>query len=200
MISIGDRVVYRHHVCEVASIRENYYEGKDYLELRALFENSLKLFVALDEAKPPALRPIMTEEEAHALIARIGVPNDVSDASGNQSDKSSASANLSATMLDRQIKEEYDKRMKSFSPEELLPIMQCAYERSMQRTGQGRNATAMDMKYFNLALSLLCDELSISLGIERDQINDYLDSQIKEHLDPAAETPQILRGSMLHHR
>ena len=52
MYACGDTVVYRHHVCEVAALRENYFEGKDYLELRALFENSLKLFVAVDEATP----------------------------------------------------------------------------------------------------------------------------------------------------
>ena len=31
MYACGDTVVYRHHVCEVAALRENYFEGKDYL-------------------------------------------------------------------------------------------------------------------------------------------------------------------------
>ena len=64
MYACGDTVVYRHHVCEVAALRENYFEGKDYLELRALFENSLKLFVAVDEATPDNLRPIMSKRAA----------------------------------------------------------------------------------------------------------------------------------------
>ena len=71
MYACGDTVVYRHHVCEVAALRENYFEGKDYLELRALFENSLKLFVAVDEATPDNLRPIMSKRAALALIDSI---------------------------------------------------------------------------------------------------------------------------------
>ena len=71
MYACGDTVVYRHHVCEVAALRENYFEGKDYLELRALFENSLKLFVAVDEATPDNLRPVMSKRAALALIDSI---------------------------------------------------------------------------------------------------------------------------------
>lgn len=71
MYACGDTVVYRHHVCEVAALRENYFEGKDYLELRALFENSLKLFVAVDEATPDNLRPVMSKRKALALIDSI---------------------------------------------------------------------------------------------------------------------------------
>ena len=71
MYACGDTVVYRHHVCEVAALRENYFEGKDYLELRALFENSLKLFVAVDEATPDNLRPVMSKRKALALICLL---------------------------------------------------------------------------------------------------------------------------------
>ena len=67
MYACGDTVVYRHHVCEVAALRENYFEGKERTsELRALFENSLKLFVAVDEATPDNLRPIMSKRAALA--------------------------------------------------------------------------------------------------------------------------------------
>ncbi len=203
MFSIGERVVYRHHVCEVAALRSNYYEGKDYLELHALFESSLKLFVAIDEAKPPALRPVMSKDEAQSLIARIGAPAESGDADNRAEGDGSAlfdpkaSAPLTPTILDRQIKEEYDKRMKSFSPEELLPIMQCAYERSMLRNEHGRTATALDTKYFNLALTLLCDELSVSLGIARDEIDDYLDAEVKKNIGDNAAA-QLVRSASRH--
>ena len=68
MFSPGDTVVYRHHVCEIAAVREAYFEDKDYLELHALFENSLKLFVALDDAHEPTLRPVMTRKKALDLV------------------------------------------------------------------------------------------------------------------------------------
>ena len=173
MLQIGEAVVYRHHVCEVISIREAYFEGKDYYELKALFEKSLKLFVAIDEAKPPALRPVMTKEEALALIDSIPEAEDI-DA------EALAAGTDTPTLLDRRIKEEYTRRLHTFTPEQLLPIMKFAYERSRTRNDEGRNATATDKKYFNLAQSLLCDELSISLEIDRDQVEEFLNSHIEQ--------------------
>ena len=173
MLQIGEAVVYRHHVCEVISIREAYFEGKDYYELKALFEKSLKLFVAIDEAKPPALRPVMTKEEALALIDSIPNVEDI-DA------EALAEGTDTPTLLDRRIKEEYMRRRHTFTPEQLLPIMKFAYERSRTRNDEGRNATATDKKYFNLAQSLLCDELSISLDIDRSQVEEFLNSRIEQ--------------------
>ena len=57
MHSPGDIVVYRHHVCKIAAVREAYFEGKDYLELHALFENALKLFVAATRPPRPRCAP-----------------------------------------------------------------------------------------------------------------------------------------------
>ena len=64
MYAPGSLVVYRHHVCEVAAVREDYYDGKDYLELHALFQNSLKLFVSAEEAHLPTLRPDVYKRQA----------------------------------------------------------------------------------------------------------------------------------------
>ena len=116
MYACGDTVVYRHHVCEVAALRENYFEGKDYLELRALFENSLKLFVAVDEATPDNLRPIMSKRAALALIDSI-VDADTIDENALKPDAPTP------TLLERRMKEEYDKRLRTFAPEDLVPIM-----------------------------------------------------------------------------
>ena len=60
--------------------------------------------------------------------------------------------------------------------------MKSAYERSSSRTAKGRNATAYDKQYFQLAQKLLCDELSLSLGIERDEVPDFLDERIEKAL------------------
>ena len=175
MLSIGEAVVYHHHVCTVVSIRENYYENRDYYELHAQFENKLKLFVAVDEAQPPALRPIMSKDEALALIDSIG---DVDEIDGHAL-KNGANT---PTLVDRRIREEYTRRLHTFTPEQLLPIMKFAYERSRKRSDEGRNATAIDKKYFELAQNLLCDELSLSLGIPRAEVQDFLNKRIENAL------------------
>lgn len=175
MFSIGEAVVYRHHVCRIVSIREAYYEGRDYYELDALFEKSLKLYVAVEDAKPPMLRPIMTEDEALALIDSVADVEDI-DA------EALAAGTDTPTLLDRRIKEEYTRRLHMLTPAQLLPIMKFAYERSAARSEQGRNATATDKKYFQLAQNLLCNELSLSLGIAREEVPAFLHDRIERAL------------------
>ena len=165
MYACGDTVVYRHHVCEVAALRENYFEGKDYLELRALFENSLKLFVAVDEATPDNLRPVMSKRAALALIDSI-VDADTID-------------EPTPTLLERRMKEEYDKRLRTFAPEDLVPIMKSVHERTVRRVDSGRRITATDKKYFDLAEGLLCDELAVSLAVPRENVKDVLVERVK---------------------
>ena len=159
MYACGDTVVYRHHVCEVAALRENYFEGKDYLELRALFENSLKLFVAVDEATPDNLRPIMSKRAALALIDSI-VDADTIDENALKPDAPTP------TLLERRMKEEYDKRLRTF-------------ERTVRRVDSGRRITATDKKYFDLAEGLLCDELAVSLAVPRENVKDVLVERVK---------------------
>lgn len=172
MASPKDTVVYRHHVCEVAAVRKGYFEDRDYFELHALFEGSLKLFVAVDEAAPPALRPVMSRREALALI------DSIADARTIDEDALKPNANT-PTLLERRLKEEYDKRLKTFAPEDLVPIMKSVHERTARRTGAGRQITATDKKYFDLAENLLCDELSVSLDIPRDEVRDFLVARVK---------------------
>ena len=176
MVSLGDKVVYRHHVCEVVAVRENYYGGKDYLELRALFEKSLKLFVAEDETKPPAFRPVMTRDEALALIESVATTQAIDN-------ESPSSPGETPALHERHTKELYEERLKTFSPQDLLVILKSTHERTESRELEGRNATATDKKYLDMARSMLCDELSVSLDIPREKTEDYLTERVHEILD-----------------
>ena len=173
MFSVGEAVVYRHHVCRIVSIREAYYEGRDYYELEAIFEKSLKLFVAIDEAKPPAMRSVMTADEALALIDSV-------DSIDSIDGEALAQGTDTPTLLDRRIREEYTRRLNTCEPKQLLPIMRFARERSKKRSEVGRNATATDKKYFELAENLLCNELSLSLGIDREAVPAFLQDRFEK--------------------
>ena len=87
---------------------------------------------------------------------------------------------LSPTVLERRVREEYDRRLKTFAPEDLVPIMKSVHERTARREGAGRQITATDKKYFDLAEGLLCDELSVSLGIPRENVKDFLVERVKQ--------------------
>ncbi len=187
MFQTGDIIVYRHHVCEIAGIRKNYFEDKDYVELHALFENSLKLFVPKTDAKPPTLRATMTKKEALDLIDSIAYADPI-----NEKDVTQGPA--TATIVEKRMREEYDKLLKTFTPEDLVPIIKSVYARTEHRMDTGRRITATDKRYFNLAENLLCNELSISLGIDRDNVRDYLIERVKAAEAKRARKPLLRRA------
>ena len=75
--------------------------------------------------------------------------------------------------------EEYDKRLRTFAPEDLVPIMKSVHERTVRRVDSGRRITATDKKYFDLAEGLLCDELAVSLAVPRENVKDVLVERVK---------------------
>ena len=180
MVNVGDIVVFKHHVCTIAQKRENYFDGKDYWELHAVFEKSLKLFIAWDAAKAPALRPVMQKQEAIDLI------DSIADAEPVNLQEDLAATAKTSSLQQRQIKEVYESYLKTLSPKDLVPIIKTCYERTVARKEAGHQATSVDKKYLDLAEGLLCDELSVSLDIPRDQVKDFLVAQIKQ-ADAAAK-------------
>lgn len=173
MISLGDKVVYRQHVCEVVAVRENYFEGKDYLELHALFENSLKLFVCIDDAKAPALRPVMEPEQMLSLIDSITAVQPIETVLAENESETPA-------LHERHARELYEERLKTFAPEDLLVILKSAHARTENREQEGRSITATDKKYFEMAEGYLCDELAVSLGIPREEAPEFLANRIRQ--------------------
>ena len=179
MFSVGDTVVYRHHVCNIASIREAYFEGRDYFELRTLFEKSLKLFVAVDDAHPPVMRQPMSKQEANELIDSILDADTI--------DESILHAHgTTLSLAERQVKEEYERRLKSNNSVDLILVIKSAYERTRERENTGKRTTAVDKKFLDLAEGLLYDELSVALGIDREHVGDFVTNRLRQ-LEAARE-------------
>lgn len=172
MFGPGDIVVYRHHVSEVAAIREAYFEGRDYYELHALFENRLKLFVAVDEAQASDPRPIMSRQEALALIDSMEDADPIDE-------KDIVEDAPTPTLRGRRMREEYDRLIKAGAPEELIPIMKSVHEHAVAREKTGRQITAVDKKYYDLAERALFDELAVSLGIDREDVGAFVEARIR---------------------
>ena len=165
MAAIGDIVVFKHNVCKIESRREKYFEGKDYWELNALFERSLKLYVACDRAELPYMRPVMGKQEALDLIDSIA---------DSEPDSIANDAAKASSVTTRQAKETYETYLKSLSPKDLVPVIKTCHARSVAREESGHNPTAVDKKYLELTEGLLCDELSISLDIPRDEVHEFM--------------------------
>lgn len=167
MFSVGDTVVYRHHVCTIASVRERYFEDRDYFELHTLFEKSLKLYVAVNDAEPPVMRQVMSETAALALIDSILDADTIDEAILH-------ARGTTLSLAERQVKEEYERRLKSNDSYDLIPIIKSAYERTQEREDAGKRTTAVDKKFLDLAEGLLYDELAVALDMNRDEVSDFV--------------------------
>lgn len=175
MFSVGDTVVYRHHVCTIASVREAYFEGRDYFELRTLYENSLKLFVAVKDAKAPLMRAVMSRKEALALIDSILEMKSIDE-------QVQPSPGTTHALAERQAKEVYASYLKQNDPKNLIPIIKSVYEHTAKREKSGRRSTTVDKKFLDLAESLLYNELAVSLGMDREEVGDFVSKRISARL------------------
>ena len=172
MFNQGDVVVYRRHVCTVADVREKYFEDKDYLELHAVFEKSLKLYVSVEDAKPPILREPMTADQAQELLDRIP---DI----GSIDEEQLKAQSSTATLMERRVKEEYERLLKTLDPADLVPVLRATSARTAKREAAGRPIAATDKKYKDLAEQFLCYELSLSLGLEYDQVKALVEERLQ---------------------
>ena len=171
MFEPGETVVYRHHVCQVAELLENYFEGKDYIRLDALFENSLKLFVAQENAVVPQVRYPLDAASCNALLDAFA-DTPLLDEDALLQDASTP------TLAERRMKEEYERRLKASGLDELVPIVKTIARHAELRESAGRRLTATDKKYYEIAQRLLCDEVSVSLSMPRESVDDYLSERI----------------------
>lgn len=171
MFVLGDTVVYRHHVCAIVDLREKYFDDKDYFELHTILEKPLKLYVAVSDAVPPAMRPVMNREQALALVDSIASIEPIDEAVLNTS-------GTTMSLAERQVKEEYDRRMKMCGPEDLVAVIKSARSRTEKREATGRRVTAIDKKYLELAENLLHNELAFALEVVKEEIPTFIESRL----------------------
>ena len=62
---------------------------------------------------------------------------------------------------------------------ELIRIIKTIYYRMQSRIAEGKKITASDEKYFHLAEDRLYGEFAIILGMERDQVRDFITAHVE---------------------
>lgn len=168
----GETVVHNHQVCEVAAVRKEYADGADYYELRTVFGSPMTIFVRADEAGESSIRPVMSKDEALALIDSMAGMAAIKP-EGPQ-DKSTK-----PYVLEKRVQEEFDRRLKSGDPKDLVPIIKTTFEHSREREKANKQATSVDRRYFAKAEGYLYDELSAAIGVPRDEIEDFVLARIE---------------------
>lgn len=159
MFSVGEKIVYGENgvctVSEIGSLPMSGSDGKVYYHLKPLIGNGI-YFTPVDSAA--YMRPVMSRDEAEAFIASIPdiAPAICSDTRFNHVDAF------------------YKDLFKLHSCEALVSVIKGLYSRMAERkTKSSRAETTMKR-----AKDILHGELSVALGIDISEVEDYIAQRI----------------------
>ncbi len=166
MFEIGEYVICGNKgVCIVEDIATLDISGVDkerkYYILKPKYVSGSTVYVPVDSPRE-SMRKILQPEEAKNLISQIPhIPL--------------------LTFTDDKLSEQtYKDCMKANSCEELVKVIKTIYIRKQKRVQAGRKVTAVDAKYFHLAEDSLYGELAVSLGINREEVAQYIAGEIEK--------------------
>lgn len=150
-------------VCAVEDITTLNISGVDkereYYILKPVYMSGSTVYVPVDTANE-SMRRVLTKEEAKQLID--GIPE----------------IPLITIANDKLLEQEYRGCMKSNCCEEWIKIIKTIYLRKQKRMEAGRKVTAVDAKYFRIAEDNLYGELAVVLNIPRNEVQEYITSEI----------------------
>ncbi len=165
MYKVGDLIIYGSTgVCKVVDITSRSpagtKQGQLYYVLVPLYQdytiitptNNTKIF----------MRPIITKEEAEKIIDMI------------PSIKAEAYHNSTLNKLT----EHYKGLLNTHDCAELLEMCMSIYAKKEIYEQQKRKFGAVDEKYMKRAEELLFGELAAAIGIEKDQVTDYISERV----------------------
>lgn len=161
MFGIGDIVVCGNNgVCVVEEIGPltmmgKASKGREYYTLKPYYDSAGKVYLPVDSS-PSAMRYALTKSEVEALMTEIDSLKQISITD------------------EKQREAEYRMAVNSSDPRRLIRIIKTMYFRKQSRMENGKKSTAIDERYFRIAETRLYDEMALALGIEREEVRDYI--------------------------
>ncbi len=166
MFQKGDHVIYGNNgICCVQDITTLNISGVDqkrkYYLLKPVFQSSSTVYVPLDAAGN-SIRKAVSRKEADELIRSIPVlpPIPLTD--------------------EKTLERTYKEYMHEGSCEAWVRLIKTIYLRKEVRLRKGCRITALDSRYYKLAEDFLLGELSIALGISREEVRNYIANSIED--------------------
>ena len=153
-------------VCRIEKIGPLAGMGKSvanraYYTLRPCFDNAATIYVPVD-GDDDALRFAMGRDEVKKLMDEIEDLDQI-----NISDE-------------KKRETEYKNAVNSKDPRKLIRIIKTMYFRRKARIESGKKSTAIDERYFRIAENRLYEEFALAMGIERDEVKDYIRNNIEK--------------------
>lgn len=165
MYEIGDLIVYGiNNVCEILDVGtldiSGIDNGKLYYTLDPVYTKGRTVYTPVDNKKVP-MRKILSKEEAVELIESIPTIDTL------------------WVENEKQREEIYKQSLKKNECSEWIKVIKTLYLRKQERIAQGKNVTGTDGKYLTIAEENLYGELAISLGIPKDEVEDYITKSVE---------------------
>lgn len=165
MFQVNDVVIYGHHgVCEITGIGKLKMpmadQEKIYYTLRPVYHKESAVYAPVENRKI-IMRPVITKEEAEALVKRIPEIETV-------------------WIVNEKAREvQFKETLHTCDCEELVKIIKTLYERKQQRIESGKKVTVVDEKYFRQAEDKLYEELAFVLGMEKKEVGTYISAHME---------------------
>ena len=166
MYQVGEMVIYGSEgVCRVEAIGPVNMQGaskdKEYYTLAPLYRSG-KIYIPVDTKV--FMRPVISRDAAMALIRSI--PD--------------IQANVGSERNLRLRSEQYHALISTHQCEDMVQIIKSAYSRQQSRHSHGDKPGQMDERYRKRAEDLLHGELAVALGMERDEVADFISKTLQE--------------------
>ncbi len=165
MFEVGKYIFYGSTgVCKIEDVTtlklKDVPKDRLYYILHPYFEATGKIYAPVDNKKV-VMRNIMTNKDAEKLIDSIPGIEEL------------------WIENDKLREEKYKTCIKSCECSELIKIIKTLYLRKQERMAQGKKVTAIDDKYLRIAEDNLYSEMSIALGVPREEMRDYITERIE---------------------
>ncbi len=166
MFSVNDTIHYAGSgVCRIQEISTMRFgrTREQYYVLKPLHQNTSVIYVPLkNEQLVAKMRPMLSCEQAEALIARIGQIEPVWNDDINQR------------------KLQFDEMLRSGSCEDLVSIIKSLLAQRNRRLAEGKMLHVSDENYLREAQRLLFDELAGVLGVTPKDVEARLKDALNE--------------------
>lgn len=169
---VGDLIIYGScGVCKVEAVGKIDFSGIDndriYYTLCPFYQNGT-IFAPIDTGV--FMRPIITNKKAQQLIALIPSIRE------NVYDNSNA----------RLLGDQYQESIQTYDCVDLIKVIKTVYTKKVITINQGKKLGQVDENFMKKAEELLYGEFAVALGIQKDNVKNYIEEKIEE-LDKKVE-------------
>lgn len=166
MFEVGEYIVYGvKGVCRVEDITHIDISGADknrlYYVLTPIGESTGKIYAPTDNQKV-MMRRIISKEEADRLIDEL------------------PQIELLWVPDDKQREAKYKEALNTCDYRAWVSIVKTLYLRKQERVAQGKKITALDERYMRTAENELYSELSLTLGIPKGEMENYIRDRLEQ--------------------